>query len=166
VNGSEVPENVVIIELNPRERRLYDRLRTRVVAQRPGAPSGVRDLILLLPDLTVCLVRLLRDGRVPKGSKAIALVGVGYVLSPIDLLPSLLLGPIGLVDDLVVVAATLSRLLNHVHPDVVRSHWSGQGDALDAIRAVTSWSESLFTGRLRGRLRGLFPTRSPRGSAR
>jgi uncharacterized membrane protein YkvA (DUF1232 family) len=151
-----VPEHKVTIELNPRERRLYDRVRTQVISPQPGTPSGVRDVLLLLPDLTVLLLRLLRDDRVPLGSKAVALVGVGYVLSPVDLLPAVLLGPIGLVDDLLVVSATLSRMLNHVHPDVVRSQWPGKGDALEAIQRVSSWSESLFTTRLRGALRNLF----------
>ena len=152
-------ESQVTIELNPRERRLYDRLRTQVVKRQPGSGSGVRDILLLLPDLTVCLVRLLRDDRVPLASKAIALIGVGYVLSPIDLLPGMLFGPIGLVDDLLVVTATLSRILNDVHPDVVRSQWSGQGDALEAIQRVTRWSETLFTVRLRGFLRGFLSNR-------
>jgi len=146
-------ESRITIELNPREQRLYDRLRAGVVANRAGEGSGLRDLLLLLPDLTVLLMRLLRDGRVPVTSKAVALVGVGYVLSPIDLLPSLLLGPLGLVDDLVVVSAALSRVINHVHPDVVRSHWPGKGDALDAIARVTAWSESLFTRKLARRFR-------------
>jgi uncharacterized membrane protein YkvA (DUF1232 family) len=144
-----------LIELNPSERRFYDRLRTRVVdAPEPGHGSGVRDVLLLLPDFTVLLARLLRDPRVPRRSKWIALLGVGYVLSPIDLLPAMLLGPLGLVDDLIVVTAALSRLLNHVHPDVVRSAWSGQGDALDAIQRASAWSERFFGGTLRGLLRG------------
>ena len=78
-----------------------------------------------------------------------------FANSPIDLLPEVLLGPIGLLDDLVVVAATLSRLLNHVHPDVVRSHWPGKGDALDAIQRVTNWTEGFVTRRLRRFVRGL-----------
>jgi uncharacterized membrane protein YkvA (DUF1232 family) len=148
-------EDRVTIELNPRERRLYDRLRTRVIEPPTGTSSGVRDLVLLLPDLTVLLIRLLRDDRVPTPAKLLALVGVGYVLSPLDLLPAIILGPVGWVDDLLIVSATLSRLLNHVHPDVVRSHWPGQGDALEAIKRVTQWSESLFTARLPAFLRGL-----------
>ena len=148
----------VTIELNPRERRLYDQLRARVVENQPGAPTGVRDALLLLPDFTVLLARLLRDARVPRGSKLIALFGLGYVLSPIDLLPSLLLGPIGLVDDLFVVCATLSHLLNHVHPDVVRAAWSGKGDALVAIQGVSSWAEGIVGGRLRALLRGVLGT--------
>jgi len=148
------PDATVTIDLNPRERRLYDRVRRAIVSHQPGEPSGLRDVLLLLPDLTVLLVRLLRDPRVPLGAKAIALVGVGYVLAPFDLMPALLLGPIGLVDDLFVVAATLSRLLNYVHPDVVRSHWAGQGDALDAIQRATSWAE----GRVKGALARLLPS--------
>ena len=63
-----------------------------------------------------------------------------------------LFGPLGVLDDVVVVAATLSRLVNHVHPDVVRSHWSGQGDALRAVQRVSAWSERNVTGRIRSLL--------------
>ncbi|MDX1649100.1 MAG: DUF1232 domain-containing protein [Myxococcota bacterium] len=139
----------VEIELNPRERRFYDRVRERLRTPAPGARSDLRDVLFLLPDLTVLMLRLLRDERVAPGDKVIALIGVGYVLSPVDLLPEFLFGPIGLADDVLVVAATLSRLVNHVHPDVVRAHWSGQGDALDAVQRVASWSERQLGGRLR-----------------
>ena len=153
-------EKIVTIELNPRERRFYDRFRSQVVPARPGANSGLRDVLLLLPDLTMLLARLLRDRRVPRGPKLVALLGFGYVISPLDVLPTVLFGPVGLLDNIVVVSATLSRLLNHVHPDIVRSHWSGKGDAIDAIQRATRWSESLFTDRLRGFVRGLVRPRA------
>jgi uncharacterized membrane protein YkvA (DUF1232 family) len=144
-----VSEDVVTIELNPRERRLYERFRDRVTGLENPGVTGFKDMIFLLPDLTILLARLMRDKRVPLKHKIIAGIGVGYVLSPIDLMPSLLLGPIGLIDDAVVVSAALSRVLNHVHPDIVRSHWAGKGDALDAVQRMSEWCESLFTGRLR-----------------
>lgn len=144
------------IELNPRERRFYDRMRERLRAPTPGTGSDLRDVLFLLPDLTVLMLRLLRDDRVAMGDKAVALLGVGYVLSPVDLLPEFLFGPVGLADDLIVIAATLSRLVNHVHPDVVRAHWPGQGDALHAIHRVTSWSERQLGGRLRRLVRRIF----------
>jgi uncharacterized membrane protein YkvA (DUF1232 family) len=149
-------EQNVVIELNPPQRRLWDRLRAVVVDSRPGDGSGVGDILLLLPDLTVLLARLMRDDRVPLSSKAVALVGVGYVLSPIDLLPEIILGPIGLVDDLLVVSMALSRLMNDVHPDVVRSHWSGKGDALEAVQNAIDWSQGLFRQRFVVPLRRLF----------
>ncbi len=154
MNRSDPSEEFVSIELNPRERRLYDRLRARVVKARPGAASGIRDALLLLPDLTVLLLRLMRDSRVPISCKVIAVLGVGYALSPIDLIPSILVGPIGLVDDLLVVSAALSKILNQVHPDVVRSHWPGQGDALDAVQRSARWSASILLERIPRRLRG------------
>ncbi len=131
----------VTIELNPREQRLYDRLRSQVVEPVPGGRTGMRDMLLLLPDLTVLLARLLRDERVPLVDKGLAIAGLAYVVSPIDVLPAIVMGPIGLLDDLFIVAACLSRLLNHVHPDVVRTHWSGQGDALEVIQRTTNWFE-------------------------
>ena len=150
VSQAQGMDSPIVIDLEARERRLYDRLRSNVVEVRLGEPSGLRDLLLLLPDLTVLLARLLRDERVPLGSKLIALAGLAYILSPIDLLPEIFLGPIGLIDDLLVVATALSRLLNHVHPDIVRSHWSGQGDALEALQRITVWTEEQVAGRVRG----------------
>lgn len=129
------------IELNPREQRLYDRLRARVVSRVPGQRAGLRDLLLLVPDIAVLLGRLLRDPRVAASDKAVALLGLGYLVSPIDLMPAWLFGPLGALDDLLVLCAAASRVLNHVHPDVVRAHWPGPGDALENVRAVTDWSE-------------------------
>jgi uncharacterized membrane protein YkvA (DUF1232 family) len=154
-SSSPTRERPIEIELNPSEQRLYDRMRRRVVAPQPGRGSGLRDMLLLAPDLTILMLRLLRDERVSIGDKGVALAGIAYVLSPLDLMPEFLFGPVGLLDDLVVISATLSRLVNHVHPDVVRSHWSGQGDALEVVQRVTAWCERQFTGRLQGVVRRL-----------
>jgi uncharacterized membrane protein YkvA (DUF1232 family) len=145
----EMSGPAVTIELNPKDQRLYDRLRDRIVPPKSTSASShsspatttASDILLFLPDLTILLMRLLRDDRVPMLEKGIAVAGIAYVLSPIDVLPAILLGPIGLLDDLFIVAACLSRLLNHVHPDVVRGHWPGRGDALEVIQGTTSWFE-------------------------
>ena len=150
-----VEEDRIVIELNPKERRLYDRLRAQVVAPGPAGKSGARDLLLLFPDLVILLYRLIRDDHVPSGSKALAVLGIAYVFSPIDFLPSFLLGPIGLLDDLIIVGTVLSRMLNRVHPDVVRSHWSGQGDALQAIVRVSEWTQDQLPDRVKDVLRRL-----------
>ena len=126
------------------------------VSDRVGE-SGLADLLLLLPDMGVLLGRLLRDDRVPTVAKAIGLAGLAYLVSPLDFLPGLLFGPVGMIDDLVVVALALSAILNHTHPDVVRSHWPGQGDVLLVIQRVTGWVEESVVGRSFARLIGLWP---------
>jgi uncharacterized membrane protein YkvA (DUF1232 family) len=154
---SQARRQGVEIELNPSERRLYDRVRASVVDGRRTGRSGLGDILLLLPDFCVLLARLLRDPRVAKGDKAVAVLGIAYVLSPIDVLPAFLFGPLGALDDVLVVTAAASRIVNHVHPDVVRSHWPGKGDALEAIQRVAEWSERQVGGRLRGFLRRVLP---------
>ena len=101
-------EDVVTIELNPRERRFYERFRDSLASVDQPRLSGFRDVVFLLPDLTVLLARLMRDPRVPLGHKLLAAAGVGYVLSPVDLVPSLLFGPIGLIDDAIVAPVPAS----------------------------------------------------------
>jgi uncharacterized membrane protein YkvA (DUF1232 family) len=113
----------------------------------------VKDLLFLLPDLTILCARLLRDSRVPLTRRATLVLGIAYVLSPIDLIPVIFFGPIGLLDDLFVIGTALSRLVNGVHPDVVRSHWSGQGDALEVVQRLTQWTEKQLRFGFRGRLR-------------
>ncbi len=152
-----MPEEVVTIELNPREQRLWERVRESLAGVPENGGSGLRDVLLLLPDLSVLLARLLRDRRVPLRSKVVALAGIGYVVSPLDLLPALFLGPVGWVDDLLVVSAALSRILNDVHPDIVRSHWAGHGDALDAIQRVSQWAGGVVDAGVRRAVRAVRP---------
>jgi uncharacterized membrane protein YkvA (DUF1232 family) len=64
-------------------------------------------------------------------------------------MPEFVFGPLGLFDDALMLALTVSRLVNRVHPDVVRAHWSGQGDVLDAIQRVSGWAERQVGGRMR-----------------
>lgn len=141
------------IDVDLRARRLYDRLRARIRPALPGAASDARDILLLLPDLLLLICRLIADPRVAPGNRALAVLGVTYLLSPIDLLPSVFFGPLGVLDDLVVLAATVSRLVNHVHPDIVRSHWSGQQDVLATVERVSRWSEQQLGRRLRSLFR-------------
>jgi uncharacterized membrane protein YkvA (DUF1232 family) len=143
-----VNEPPLEIEVGGRERRLYDRVRARLVGGARGQSAGITDLLLLLPDLVVLLARLMRDPRVPLSAKLTAAAGIAYVLSPIDLMPEILLGPLGALDDLVVAAAAVSRILNHVHPDLIAAHWSGPGSLLESLQRVTRWAEQKLGDRV------------------
>jgi len=149
----------VEIDLGASARRAYDQWRSRLAKlKQPGERSDIWDLVLLIPDLVVLLGRLARDARVPRGAKLIAGLALAYVASPIDLIPEFL-GPIGFLDDFLVLSLAVSRLLNYVHPDIVRSHWSGHGDVLESIQRASEWGESLLVDRLPKTLRGLLSGR-------
>ena len=89
-----------------------------------GRRTAARELATLLPNLLTLFKGLIGDPRVPRRSKALLLVGSIWIASPIDLIPEFIpfLGPL---DDAVVAALILRRLLRSAGRDVVLEHWRG-----------------------------------------
>lgn len=65
--------------------------------------------------------RLLTDGRVSPGLKAIPVATLLYVLSPIDLFPDVILG-LGQLDDIGAILLGLMLFIKMCPPEVVRQH--------------------------------------------
>ena len=100
-----------------------------------GRRSAARELATLLPNLVALFRDLLRDPRVPRGSKALLWFAVVWVISPIDLIPEFI--PIaGPLDDAIVAALVLRHVLRGSGPDVVLGHWRGDPATLDRIMGV------------------------------
>jgi uncharacterized membrane protein YkvA (DUF1232 family) len=101
-----------------------------------GRKVGAKQLARLLPDLAALLRGLLRDPRVPRGSKALVGLAIVWVVSPIDLLPEFL-PVIGPLDDVIVVGLVLRHLVRRAGADVVREHWRGDPVMLErALQAL------------------------------
>jgi len=66
--------------------------------------------------------RLFRDRRVSGWVKLIPIAGLAYLLSPIDLLPDLLLPGLGELDDLTVILVSLKMFVDLAPPELVREH--------------------------------------------
>jgi uncharacterized membrane protein YkvA (DUF1232 family) len=66
--------------------------------------------------------RLYKDGRVPGWVKLIPVAGLLYLLSPIDLLPDLMLPGLGEVDDVVMLLLALKVFVDLSPSGVVREH--------------------------------------------
>jgi len=66
--------------------------------------------------------RLVADRRVSIAHKIIPLVALGYILSPVDFIPELVLGPLGVVDDVGVAILALEFFIRMAPSDVVREH--------------------------------------------
>jgi uncharacterized membrane protein YkvA (DUF1232 family) len=78
-------------------------------SSRPGAP-GIAAQLAAVPRMLALGFR----GRYPglaKGRIVLAALGLLYVLSPVDLMPEILLGPLGLGDDALVTAWIVGALL-------------------------------------------------------
>jgi uncharacterized membrane protein YkvA (DUF1232 family) len=66
--------------------------------------------------------RLWRDGRVPGWIKLIPFAGLVYLLSPIDLIPDLMLPGLGQLDDLAIVLLAVKMFVDLSPPGIVREH--------------------------------------------
>ncbi len=87
--------------------------------------SSLRGTAGFLGDLikqTRLVWRLLRDGRVPGWIKLIPFAGVIYLLSPIDLIPGLMIPGLGQLDDLAVILLSVKMLVELSPPGIVREH--------------------------------------------
>jgi uncharacterized membrane protein YkvA (DUF1232 family) len=66
----------------------------------------------------------MRDGRVPIWMRAIPVLGIVYLLSPIELIPDVALLPFGILDDLVVIVVCLTIFMAIVPRPIVEDHLS------------------------------------------
>ena len=97
-----------------------------------GRRTHAKELALLIPNLLSLLRGLIHDPRVGRFDKFLLVVAVAWVASPIDLIPEFI--PVfGPLDDVVVVALILRRLVRRAGPEVVSDHWRGDPDLMQKI---------------------------------
>ena len=110
-------------------------------------PQWRTALDALLPSAKL-LYRLATDNRVPSRTRLLSLAALAYTLLPIDLIPDSI--PIlGKVDDFGLVAIALVRLVNDAGPEVVREHWDGDDETLEAFLNAVAFLDSLIPARVR-----------------
>ena len=89
-----------------------------------GRRTDARALAGFVPDCAVLLTRLLRDPRVPRGSKVLLAALIPYLALPFDLVPDLI--PVaGQLDDAILVAFVLRRVIRRTGPELIRELWPG-----------------------------------------
>ncbi len=100
-----------------------------------GRRADARALGGFIPDCVVFVRRLLADGRVSRGRKLLLVALLGYLLSPIDLIPDFI--PIaGQLDDAIVVALVIRTVVRGGGPDVLDDHWPGPASTRDLVRRL------------------------------
>lgn len=75
-----------------------------------------------LPRYIRLYVRLMRDFRVPLWPKLIVVGALCYLISPIDLIPDLLVPILGQLDDVLVLWLAFTALVRLSPPEVVAEH--------------------------------------------
>ena len=89
-----------------------------------GRQTDARAVAGFVPDCVVLLTRLLRDPRVPRRSKVLVAALLPYLALPFDLIPDFI--PVaGQLDDAILVAFVLRRVVRRTDPELLRELWPG-----------------------------------------
>ena len=113
------------------------------------------EYLLAAPDLFHLLCKLSIDKDVPVKEKAMLAGAIAYFVSPIDLVPEAIVGPIGYVDDISLAAYVLNQIVNNTDPEVLKRHWAGDGDLLDLIQHILERADKMVGSGLWSKLKNM-----------
>ena len=101
-----------------------------------GRRTDARAFAGFVPDCMVLFARLLRDRRVPRRSKALLAALVPYLALPFDLIPDFI--PVaGQLDDAILVAFVLRRVVRRTDPELLRELWPGPATSLRIVLGLS-----------------------------
>ena len=93
-----------------------------------GRRATARVVAEFVPLCALLFARLLNDPDTPRRYKLLLLLLVGYLASPIDLVPDFI--PVaGQLDDAIIVAAALRTVVRRADGATLRGHWSGSDES-------------------------------------
>lgn len=115
----------------------YTKLRIKIAKwqkTKAGKKYPYAHYIMAVPDFFHLICRLMTDKSVSAKYKAELGLVLTYFISPIDIIPELIVGPIGFVDDLGLIFFVLNNMINNSSRKVVLRNWAGTGEVLKIIK--------------------------------
>jgi uncharacterized membrane protein YkvA (DUF1232 family) len=106
-----------------------------VSARRHPEALGLREVLRLLPDLLRLLRGLATDRSLPRGVRVRLVLLIGYLASPVDLVPDFV-PVLGYADDVLVVALVLRSVVRRAGDQALQKHWPGTAEGLAAVRRL------------------------------
>ena len=103
-----------------------------------GRKDSARAVARFVPDCIVLFRRLMSDPRVPRRKKIVLAALVPYLAMPFDIIPDFI--PVaGYLDDAVIVALVLRRVLRGGDTALIQEHWPGPPESLRLILRLAGY---------------------------
>ena len=118
-----------------------------------GEPTAARrvsfrEAAMALPNIIKLLGRLIKDRRIDRRRRLVAMGAVAYAALPFDLVPDRI-PVIGKADDVVVALLAVRMLLDGAPDGIVEEHWDGPPQILEIFDDMVGWITDLMPARLR-----------------
>lgn len=128
-----------------KELDFYQSLRNKIKEweHKEGANHKWAEYILLAPDFFHLLCKLALEKEVPIKEKAKIAGAIAYFVSPVDVIPEGLVGPVGFVDDVALAAYVLNSIINSCDEEIVVKHWAGEQNLLDLIKEILKVADEM-----------------------
>ncbi len=136
----------------------YQKMRTDVrtwLQSKTGKSSQWSEYVLLAPDLFHLLAKLALDKDVPPSEKAKIAGALAYFVSPIDLIPEALFGPIGYLDDVALAAFVINSIMKNSDPAIVTRHWAGEQNILELVQQIVDVGSDMLGNKIWDKLKKL-----------
>lgn len=134
----------------------YQRLRRRIRSWQT-APEGKQsrwtEYVLLAPDLFHLIVKLALDPEVTLANRARLAATAAYFMSPFDLIPEMVAGPLGFLDDIALAAYVLHRLINTSDRAIIDRHWAGDTELLAVVQGILDQANAMLGALVADKLR-------------
>jgi uncharacterized membrane protein YkvA (DUF1232 family) len=106
-----------------------------------GQPSSLTSALRLLPDVIRLLHRLVSDPALPRRVRIVLALLLGYLLSPIDLIPDFV-PVVGYADDAIIAAIAIRSAVRHAGPNGLARHWPGTPEGLTVLTRLAGVAEA------------------------
>lgn len=138
------------------EQDFYQKMRTDIrvwLEKKSGQSSKWSEYVLLAPDLFHLLVKLAMDKDMPSSEKAKIAGALAYFISPIDLIPEGLFGPLGYLDDVALAAYVINSVVKNCGPELVERHWAGDKDVFALVRQIIDVAADMLGNKIWDKLK-------------
>ena len=95
----------------------------------------VREVVRVIPDVLRLLRALVTDGTVPLDVRIVLVGLIGWILSPVDLIPEFIPG-LGPLDDVIVAIVALRYVRRRIGIEGIGARWPGSDDGLRLLVRV------------------------------
>ncbi len=136
----------------------YKKLRKKItdfLESEKGQKYKYGKYLLLAPDFFYLLCKLSIDKNVNIKSKTLLISAIAYFISPLDFLPEVLVGPLGFIDDLILSAFVLNKIINETSQELVEEYWLGEENVLEVIQDILKVADKMVGSGLWGKIKKL-----------